>query len=92
MLGVVLGCGSTNVNVNIETGPPSPGQLDRWVGVADKGVVKEELGSPTMSLPAGGGQARWDYRFSEDDEYCWDYSLTFDGDGVLRGWERRRCE
>ena len=92
VLATGLGCGSRNVTVSIETGPPLPGKLDRWVGVASKDIIKEELGSPSMSLPAGGGQARWDYEFSEGDEYCWDYSLMFDADGVLRGWERQRCE
>lgn len=82
--------------------PPSHSMLDGWVGAATKATVKEEFGLPSMALSLADGTTEWRYWFGYDavledgvgsaNEVCWHYVLTFDKEGVLRRWQRERCQ
>ncbi len=96
LAGLVLGTGACGPH------PPSHDMLDSWVDAATEATVKEEFGLPSMSLPRADGITEWRYRFSYEavlqdgvgstNEVCWHYTLTFDEAGVLRSWQRERCQ
>jgi hypothetical protein len=60
--------------------------------------LEHVLGHPSYEQALDAGQRRWLYHQDESGTggrdfvpFCQDLWLTFDGDGVLRTWQKQRC-
>ncbi|GIW55713.1 MAG: hypothetical protein KatS3mg082_2117 [Nitrospiraceae bacterium] len=74
--------------------------LDEARHRATQEEVAQRLGRPQEIRTWAGGETVWLYRVTggttpppigSGEPYCEEYRLTFDGDKILRNWERYRC-
>lgn len=76
--------------------------LENAVNRASQAEVAERFGSPHSTTGSNASESEWIYRhrgssigpmggFDTGDASCREYALTFDQQGTLRSWKRRRC-